>query len=436
MENIIKLIDISLVNGRLNQDDYRIIRKKAQSIGISDEELDLIISKRSEQPQTNAISSPKKSISKLPYIFAILAIAFTFVDWIGFYSRSSVMGSSGTWDTSFTAWWGGYGATVIIIFALGSFLYYKNKRLSWITGIIAIADAYFIYSSISSANVSVSYNYGGYGASSEAGYNLLWGFWAFIIASLLFSLSAMRVTSSNHAAKRGSIKQFKANIQSGLKLIGLTMLISTVGITLVVSAFDKLNVSIIVGMIFSIIFTFFTLIIFFFSSSLRTVGYVLFTVSILLCIGLWFLSGERAETQSYLAIMTFSVIYILLERLLPIKKSMISASSKVMLALMLASSLNIACTNEPRSNFQFETPQSINGTYRAETDGIESSVTIIGNTWYGTHIETNFGNIFASGAGTIDGNKIIDEYGIELGTVSNGKARVNVGGNQITLYKE
>lgn len=96
MEDIIKLIDLSLEDGRLSQDDYRIILKKAESMGISEEEFNLILSKRVKQFEPRADFDTQKSGSKLPYIFAAFAVAFTFVDWIGFYSRSSVMGTSAT----------------------------------------------------------------------------------------------------------------------------------------------------------------------------------------------------------------------------------------------------------------------------------------------------------------------------------------------------
>lgn len=77
-----------------------------------------------------------------------------------------------------------------MIYAVGCYSDSKGYNLYWLAGLLAIADALYIYYAIANADVSVSYNYEGYGSTSEAGYELLWGFWAFVIASALFALSA------------------------------------------------------------------------------------------------------------------------------------------------------------------------------------------------------------------------------------------------------
>ena len=101
MDDIIKLIDLSLEDGRLSQNDYCIILKKAEAQGISEEEFNLILSKRSKDNDTNRNLSQQTSSSKMPYVIAIIAVAFTFFDWIGAYSHSTVMGSSMSWDVSY-----------------------------------------------------------------------------------------------------------------------------------------------------------------------------------------------------------------------------------------------------------------------------------------------------------------------------------------------
>lgn len=95
---------------------------------------------------------------------------------------------------------------------------------------------------------------------------------------------------------------------------------------------------------------------------------------------------------------------------------------------------NIGCFEQPKSKFKIEN-NNINGTYSAESGGVESSLTIIGNSWYGTHTETSFGNLISSGSGTVEGTKLFNQYGAEIGNVSNGTAYVNLGGTHISLNK-
>ncbi|MBK7344279.1 MAG: hypothetical protein IPJ06_15015 [Saprospiraceae bacterium] len=87
-------------------------------------------------------------------------------------------------------------------------------------------------------------------------------------------------------------------------------------------------------------------------------------------------------------------------------------------------------------NVLLENTNNINGTYISESDGFESSITIIGSYWFATNKETNFGNILSSGSGLVDGNRIYDEYGLELGYISNSSVYLNIGGYQLTLDKE
>lgn len=131
MDELIKLIDIALLNGKISEDDYRVILKRAESIGITEEELNLIISKRTQFVSEGKGHSKDVQNSNIPYLLAIIAIVMTFFDWVGFYSTSNVLGSSASWDTSFNAWWGSYGVVVVIIYALGCFFYSKKYRFYW-----------------------------------------------------------------------------------------------------------------------------------------------------------------------------------------------------------------------------------------------------------------------------------------------------------------
>ncbi|MBK7344278.1 MAG: hypothetical protein IPJ06_15010 [Saprospiraceae bacterium] len=314
MEDIIKLIDLSLEDGRLSQDDYKIILKKAESMGISEEEFNLILSKRVKQFEPRADFDTQKSGSKLPYIFAAFAVAFTFVDWIGFYSRSSVMGTSASWDTSFSGWWGGYGATVVMIYAVGCYFYSKGYNLYWLAGLLAIADALYIYYAIANADVSVSYNYEGYGSTSEAGYELLWGFWAFVIASALFALSAPFI-GNRSTTKRRIESRFKQNFKAGWATLGITAIINTIVYTIIISSDESFGMALIIAILISIILSMITLLIYIFSPSVRSTGYIILGLALISSIALYYTAGERAEFLKMLyTLIPYPICYIILER--------------------------------------------------------------------------------------------------------------------------
>lgn len=437
MDDIIKLIDISLEDGRLSQDDYRIILKKAEGKGISEEEFNLILSKRSMKPESKNKVSVNESRSNLPYIIAIIAIALTFMDWIGFYSRASVMGSSGSWDTSFSGWWGGYGISVIAIYAIGVYFYSKGNRLYWLAGVLAIADAFYIYSTIANSDFSYSYNYQGYGSSGEAGYELLWGFWAFILASSIFSLSALFISKGSTAPRVGIAKRFKLNFKSGWKVVGITLIISIFVYTLLFIQDESFGLSLTMASVISLIISLVTILSYAFSSSIRTAGYFLFLIGIMSLAGVHLFIKNRFFlddfTYMFISFMIYPMCYIILEKFMPTHYYTTGKKIALFAALTFAV-FNIGCFEQPKSKFKIEN-NNINGTYSAESGGVESSLTIIGNSWYGTHTETSFGNLISSGSGTVEGTKLFNQYGAEIGNVSNGTAYVNLGGTHISLNK-
>ncbi|HMZ94901.1 MAG TPA: hypothetical protein PLC61_07820 [Chitinophagales bacterium] len=75
------------------------------------------------------------------------------------------------------------------------------------------------------------------------------------------------------------------------------------------------------------------------------------------------------------------------------------------------------------------------GTYSGEDDRVLYSITIIGDTWFGEHTEKNMGFNLASGNGTIEDNKIIDENGLIIGEIYDNVISVLIGSKYITLTK-
>ena len=441
MDDIIKLIDLSLEDGRLNSDDYRIILNKAQAQGISEEEFNLILSKRSRQSEALKSTNEIDTRSKLPYILAILAVALTFVDWFGVYSNSKVMSSSASWDHSFSGWWGGYGATVILIYSVGCYLYFKGNRFYWLTGLLAVVDAVYIYSALDNADVAFSYDIEGYGWSAEAGYELLWGFWSFIVVSSLFALSALVLT------QKGDLHgKFKLNFKAGKMILTLTFVLNIVVQILIYILTNPFNEDLIIvvlfSIIFSLIFSAITLISYMFSSSIRTAAYFLFAFGLICWIVFYSVAKEGAYYLFvFIMSLSFPLCYIAIERIVKNKNNK-STSLAGLPILFIVSLFALGCSEQPKMKFQssnsegINNSESINGTYTSVYDGIESSLNVMGDSWYGTHVDTNMGNIIASSSGMIDGNKIYDEYGVELGYISNGRAYVNLGGMELTLVKK
>jgi hypothetical protein len=93
-------------------------------------------------------------------------------------------------------------------------------------------------------------------------------------------------------------------------------------------------------------------------------------------------------------------------------------------------------TPDDSESIIYNSEESISGIYSANTGGAITTITVIGNAWFGEHKEEHFGTLLGSGLGTMDSNRILDEYGTKIGYIKNGKAYVNLGGVDATLYKE
>lgn len=438
MDDIIKLIDLSMEDGLLDKEDYNIILKKAKAAGISEEELNLIISKRAKvsEGKTPNLFSSQRSNSYMPYLFGLLAILFTFFDWVHYYSKSTVMGSSGGLNQSFNGWFGGYGAPILFLLSIGCFLYYKSNRFYWVPGIIALFNAIYVYSSITNSDVSMSYNYGGYGASAEAGFDLAWGFWAFIASSSLFTISGLLAKKSRDDEKNGGLfHTFKENVKSGWKPMILAALLSSIVLAVFFADSEPLFFRISLAIASFLVFQLLTLVLFLFVPSSKFAGYVLVSLSIIGVVAAFILLPEGAKfIEISIMLLVFPAALIALGFLFtkPIKHDHLKNGAAIML---VAFSL-FSCGNPTNNQTLSTVSHSISGTYSNNEGGVELSLTIMGSTWFGTHVETSFGNVISSSSGQVIEDKIYDEYGTKLGYITNGKAYVNIGGYDMILYKE
>lgn len=405
MDEIIKLIDLSLEDGRLSPDDYRIIFKKAEAQGISEEEFNLILSKRTKQVDTNSNEQSHVSSSKLPYLLAIIAIVFTFFDWFGVYSRSSVMGSSASWDYSFSGWWGGYGATVVLIYAIGCYFFFKGNRFYWLAGLLAVADAIYIYSAITNANVSVSYEYGGYGGSAEAGYSLLWGFWGFVVSSGLFALSAL-------LTGRAKVKiRFKQNFKTGRRILGLTAILNYIVLTLFITVDQSFGEALFGSLLFTLIFSFIALFIYIFSPSIRTAGYIILGIGVILLVIVRVFFPDANMLTMFFSFLSFPICYVILEKYLDSRDKATTSIGGLGVVLIVCA-VSFGCSDQPKSNAN---NCSLSGNYHW-TDGYQSfELSIIGDAWFGQLMDNTTGNILMNGNGYVDGKNLIGKYGAEMG---------------------
>jgi len=80
--------------------------------------------------------------------------------------------------------------------------------------------------------------------------------------------------------------------------------------------------------------------------------------------------------------------------------------------------------------------KSLSGTYSSDIGGAESKLIVAGDTWYGENRESTTGGLLGNSVGKMNGNRIIDEYGQEIGYINGGTVYVTIGGQRITLKKE
>jgi len=99
------------------------------------------------------------------------------------------------------------------------------------------------------------------------------------------------------------------------------------------------------------------------------------------------------------------------------------------------SSLFCACNN-PESSSSSTGSESIDGYYELVSGNDKCTLTITGSRWRSKCIETIWGQTIVSGNGTVQGNRLLGEYGNEVGYISGSSATINISGSGITLYKQ
>ena len=182
-------------------------------------------------------------------------------------------------------------------------------------------DAFYIYSSIENAQVSYSVDYLGHQASAEAGYELLWGFWAFIAASALFSISPFFLRK-NSSSDKSVANKFKNNFKKGWKTLGVATITTIIILSLILSVKESLDGAILIATVFSILCAVITLFVYLFCSSPRMAGYVNLLISALIFFVFVVTANAGASFVSVLIILTtYPVCYIVIDRLLQSKES-------------------------------------------------------------------------------------------------------------------
>jgi len=79
---------------------------------------------------------------------------------------------------------------------------------------------------------------------------------------------------------------------------------------------------------------------------------------------------------------------------------------------------------------------SIDGYYELISGNDKCMLTISGSSWSSKCVETTWDQTIVSGNGTVQGNKLLGEYGNEVGSVSGSSVTVNISGSGITMYKQ
>lgn len=203
-DKIIKLIEMSIIDGKISAEKLEFIKKKAKEEGIDEIEVEIYVDSKIDQnkkidsppKQSNAIFdiSENHDVSKelkgkrvLPYIIALVAVILTFFDWLVIYSHTNSSFGNYNYDVGYSAWLGGRGIIILILYIVGSFLYFRKFKFWSIAGLLAIIDSIFIFSSLNSTEIDYDVDLGGYGESS-AGSNMTFAFWLFIGVSVIYAI--------------------------------------------------------------------------------------------------------------------------------------------------------------------------------------------------------------------------------------------------------
>ena len=223
------------------------------------------------------------------------------------------------------------------------------------------------------------------------------------------------------------INRLITNLNANKKIHGIAIISSSIVIAFIMN-YGDIGERIFSGLLFSLILSFITLLVVALGPSSKLAAMISFGIIIIISL----LADESLDI--FLLLGAYPISYIVVEKVLA---SGIKFTSNGNIGVfLLFCILQSGCSDQSKMKFQTDSSESIDGTYIAVDDGFESSLTVIGNTWFGTNKGTNFGNIMSSGSGKVENNRIYDENGVELGSISNGKAYVNIGGMELILRKE
>lgn len=347
-----ELITMSIIDGKISTEKLEIIKKKANALNIEEGELMIYIDhllmkskdsiqnqpsdliKKGKEEATEYVNDIKEKlkdvntekeldllnnekgkvktnfipgfveIGNLPYIVALIAVISTFLNWINVYTKTSVLGQEAGYDISFSGWYGGYGVTALIIFCVGAFLYSKGNKFWWIAGIIGFLDGIFIYSALTSSNVTM--DIGEYGSAS-AGYKFLFGFYLYSASSILFScLGLFKSINLNSASFNNSLSLFKQNLKQGKRSLIIGSLVAFVMYHIFDNSVLDAEESVIIAILLLTV-QFVTLIPFLFFSKNHQTSFKywgVFTLVFLIILNLW-----KADELNYIIFFPFAVLF-------------------------------------------------------------------------------------------------------------------------------
>jgi len=203
-----KLIELAIIDGKIADSKKAFLYKKAQEIGIEEIELDIYIdsiisSKRNILSNFEKIDIKKnierlgsatgselpKSISKIIGIISgLLAIISTFFPWLQYKYHSSFMDASSSGSISISGCHSGLAFMISLWILIGIILLLLKKRYFWVFGIIAFITSIYYIRTVNSMNVEL--NYGSYGGASYK-WEVSTGYLMFMLFTAIFTLTGL-----------------------------------------------------------------------------------------------------------------------------------------------------------------------------------------------------------------------------------------------------
>jgi hypothetical protein len=213
------LIKMSITDGKVSDEKMKVLIRKAKEQNIDEDELKIYIDhylKNSKNIISESLSNVAKSSKgwmdkgmkslegadipvkdmmgntsvsfggKLIYFVAGVAFISTFFNWFKVYARSTGL-TSYNLDSAHSPWLGGHGFFLVLLLVIGTFLFWKRQKFWFIPGILSVLYAVslgFFWENNGVAS-EVSMDFGEYG-SAESGVKLLFGYYLFILTSIIY----------------------------------------------------------------------------------------------------------------------------------------------------------------------------------------------------------------------------------------------------------